>query len=166
VGCDRFTAATQELRVATAPNHPPSLRVAEEERRSGEGTQYQSVGAEWSAMDGVELQGPPARSSRTSQWEGGISISRLVSVALAPTTSSRLLQSADGYDLRNCRSDRKKTSRRKETRFRPVPAVAEAKEGSFTRRPSNQHCESPLFLHDPISKKSGLSPINLIGFPF
>jgi hypothetical protein len=37
LGCDRFTAATLELPVATAPSHPPARRGAERERQTGEG---------------------------------------------------------------------------------------------------------------------------------
>jgi hypothetical protein len=39
--------------------HPPSGRVAEEERRSGEGMQYLPALTEWSAMDGAKREGPP-----------------------------------------------------------------------------------------------------------
>lgn len=37
LGCDRFTAATEELPVATAPSHPPARRGTERERQTGEG---------------------------------------------------------------------------------------------------------------------------------
>jgi hypothetical protein len=69
-GSDRFTAAIQELPLATAPNHPPSGRVSEEGRRRGEGTQHESDGMQrWMELKDKALT---ARSSRPSQGLGEI----------------------------------------------------------------------------------------------
>ncbi len=101
--CDRFTAATQDLPVATAPNHLPSGRGSEEEQRSGEGTQYESVGMQrWIELKDRAL---PAPSSRPSQGEREDNRKPCIPRegwhldSMAPTTSSRRLRSAEQIRL-------------------------------------------------------------------